>query len=67
MIDIRPITEREWVGLTLKDAIQKAENMGYTYRIVEENGQPKMLDYNNKSNRVNFRLNNSIIIGVYTG
>lgn len=67
MADIRPITEKEWIGLTLKDAIQKAENIGYTYRIVEENGQAKMLDYNNKSNRVNFRLNNSIVIGVYTG
>jgi hypothetical protein len=48
MMDIRPITEKEWVGLSLKDGIEKAEGMGYTYRIVEENGQPKMLEYNNK-------------------
>jgi hypothetical protein len=67
MMDIRPITEKEWVGLSLKDGIEKAEGMGYTYRIVEENGQPKMLEYNNKSNRVNFRLSNNTIIGVYPG
>ena len=66
-MDIRPITEKEWVGLSLKDGIEKAEGMGYTYRIVEENGQPKMLEYNNKSNRVNFRLSNNTIIGVYPG
>lgn len=66
-MDIRPITEKEWVGLSLKEGIEKAEGIGYTYRIVEENGQPKMLEYNNKSNRVNFRLSNNTIIGVYTG
>jgi len=63
----KPITESEWVGLTLKDGIQKAEQIGYIYRIVEENGVPKMLEYNNKSNRVNFRLKGDVIIGVYPG
>jgi hypothetical protein len=67
MIDIKPITEKEWVGLSLKDGIEKAERMGYTHRIVEENGKAKMLEYNNKSNRVNFRLSNNVIIGVYPG
>ena len=67
MIDNKPITEKEWVGLSLKDGIEKAERIGYTYRIVEENGQAKMLEYNNKSNRVNFRLSNNTIIGVYPG
>lgn len=66
-MDIRPITEREWIGLTLAEAIQKAKNIGYTHRIVEENGVPKMLEYNNKSNRVNLRLRDDKVIGVYPG
>lgn len=66
-MDIRPITEREWIGLTLAEAIQKAKNIGYTHRIVEENGVPKMLEYNNKSNRVNLRLRDNKVIGVYPG
>lgn len=62
-----PITESEWVGLTLKEAIAKAERIGYVHRIVEENGVPKMLEYSNKSNRVNLRMKNDRVIGVYTG
>jgi len=67
MNEIRPITEREWLGLTLKEAIEKTESIGYVWRIVEEDGRSKMVEYNNKSNRVNFRLSNGSIIGVYTG
>lgn len=64
---IKPIAESEWVGLLLKDAIEKASSIGYVYRIVEENGVALMLEYSNKSNRVNFRLRNGVVIGVYTG
>lgn len=66
-MDIRPITEKEWVGLTLQEAITKAQNIGYTHRIVEENGVAKMLEYNNKSNRINLRLRNDRVIGAYPG
>lgn len=66
-MDIRPITEKEWLGLTLQEAIQKSQNIGYTHRIVEENGVPKMLDYNNKSNRINLRLRDDRVIGAYPG
>ena len=66
-MNIKPITENEWLGLTLDDAVKKAESMGYTFRIVEENGVAKMVEYSNKSNRVNFRLRNNRIIGVYPG
>ncbi len=66
-MQIKPISESEWRGLTLQDAIKKAESIGYIWRIVEENGKALMLDYDNKSNRVNLRLSNNIVIGVYTG
>jgi hypothetical protein len=66
-MDIRPITENEWRGLTLQEAIKKAEGIGYTWRIVEENGTALMLEYSVKSNRVNFRIRDNFVIGVYTG
>jgi hypothetical protein len=64
---IKPITEKEWIGLTLKEAIDKAKLIDYTYRIVEENGQSYMVTADFKSNRVNLRLRNDYVIGVYTG
>ncbi len=66
-MDIKPITEREWIGLSLVEANQRAESIGYTTRIVEENGQSYMVTHDFKSNRLNLRLKNNIIIGLYTG
>lgn len=66
-MDIRPITEREWIGLSLNDAEQKAEGIGYTTRVVEENGKSYMVTMDQKSNRLNLRLSNGKIIGLYTG
>jgi len=64
---IQPITEREWVGLTLEQATNKANGINYIIRIVETNGKSLMLDTSVKSNRVNIRLRDDIIIGLYTG
>jgi hypothetical protein len=64
---IKPIYEREWIGLSLSEAIDKAKNTDYIYRIVEEDGQSFMLPYDVKSNRVNLRLCGGKIVGVYTG
>jgi len=64
---IKPIYEREWIGLSLSEAIDKAKNIDYIYRIVEEDGQSFMLPYDVKSNRVNLRLRGGKIVGVYTG
>jgi len=64
---IKPIYEREWIGLSLSEAIDKAKNTDYIYRIVEEDGQSFMLPYDVKSNRVNLRLRGGKIVGVYTG
>ena len=61
------ITESEWIGLELKEAVQRAESDGFIYRIVEENGRPLMVTMDLKPNRINFRLNNDRVIGVYGG
>jgi hypothetical protein len=64
---IDPITESQWKGLTLDEAIKKAESIGYIHRIVERDGRHMMLDMDAKSNRVNFRVKDDYIIAVYTG
>ena len=64
---IDPITEKEWIGLSLKEAISKAESIGYIHRIVERDGKHMMLDISAKSNRVNFRVDGDYITALYTG
>jgi hypothetical protein len=64
---IQPITEKEWIGLSLKEAIRKAESISYIHRIVEIDGKHMMLEMDAKSNRVNFRVKGDYIIAVYTG
>lgn len=64
---IKPITEKEWIGLTLNEAHQKAKSIDYDTRIVEEDGISFMVTMDFRSNRVNLRLRNGKVIGVYTG
>lgn len=64
---IKYITEKEWIGLTLSDAQQKAKSIDYITRIVEEDGVSFMVTADFKSNRINLRLRNNQVIGVYTG
>jgi hypothetical protein len=64
---IDPITESQWKGLTLDEAIKKTKSIGYIHRIVEIDGRHMMLDMDAKSNRVNFRVKDGYIIAVYTG
>lgn len=64
---IDPITEKEWIGLTLTEAIEKANNIGYTHRIVEQNGKHMMLGMDVKSNRINLRVYNEVVTAAYTG
>ena len=66
-MNIKPITEKEWIGLTINDASKKAESIGYTVRIVEEDGNSFMVTADFKSNRLNLRLSGGKIIGLYTG
>ena len=67
MQQIKPITEKEWIGLTFAEAVQKAQYLGYTHRIIEEDGKSLMVAADAKSNRINFRLRNNLIVGVITG
>ena len=61
------ITESQWVGMTVEDANKRAEGIGYTCRIVEENGRSFMVNADVKSNRLNLRIRDGIVIGLFTG
>ena len=61
------ITEAEFVGRPLNEAITKAENDGLTTRIVELDGHPYMLQMDYKTNRINFRVNNGLVVAAYGG
>ena len=61
------ITVSEYAGKTLKEAIQYANDGGFTTRITEENGRALMVTADFKTNRLNFRVNDGIVIDVYGG
>lgn len=63
----RPISEKEWIGLTIAEAINKAKSIDYIHRIVEEDGTPIIHPYDVKSNRINLRLRENRVIAAYTG
>lgn len=64
---ISVITESQWIGMTVEDANKRAEGIGYTCRIVEENGRSFMVSADAKSNRLNLRIRDGVVIGLYTG
>lgn len=61
------ITERQYVGKTLEEATKFAEDGGFEVRIVEVDGQAKMLNMDAKSNRINFRVNGGYISAAFGG
>lgn len=61
------ISEREYTGKTLEEAKKYAEEGGFIVRIVENDGVSKMLDMSVKANRINFRVRQGMVIGVYGG
>jgi phosphosulfolactate synthase (CoM biosynthesis protein A) len=61
------ITEKQYVGKTLDEATKYAEEGGFEVRIVEIDGQSKMLTMDAKSNRINFRLNGGFITAAFGG
>ncbi len=61
------ITERHYVGKTLEEAIRVAEAGGYVVRIVEVDGQAKILPMDAKTNRINFRVRSGYVTAVYGG
>jgi hypothetical protein len=61
------ITQGEYNGKTLKEAMEYATNGGFTTRIVEENGRALMVTADYKSNRINFRVREGIVIDAFGG
>ena len=61
------ITVSEYAGKTLEEAVQYANDGGFTTRITEENGRALMVTHDFKTNRSNFRVREGIVIDVYGG
>lgn len=57
----------DYKGLIINEAEQIALQNGFITRIVEENGVSKILTMDLKSDRINFRIKNNIVIDVYPG
>ena len=61
------ITKTEYVGKTYQEALKYAEDGGFVTRIIEEDGRTFMVEHNVNQRRLNFRVNNNIVIDVYGG
>lgn len=61
------ITERDYKGKTLQEAIKYAEEGGFITRVVEEDGKHMMLDMSVKDNRINFRISQGIVTAAFGG
>ena len=61
------ITEREYLGKTLEEATQYAKDGGFEVRVVEVDGQSKMLTMDVKSSRINFIVRCGYITSAYAG
>jgi len=61
------ISKEEYVGKTIEEATQHATSGGFITRIVETDGQLKMLDMSNRGDRVNFRVRNGIVTDAFGG
>jgi hypothetical protein len=61
------VRESDYKGLTLQEATKYAENGGFITRIVEEDGDVKMLDMSVKGNRINFRVLKGIVVAAFPG
>jgi hypothetical protein len=61
------ITEREYLGKTLEEATQYAKDGGFEVRVVEIDGQSKMLTMDVKQNRINFIIRGGYVTSAYGG
>lgn len=61
------VTSKDYEGLTLEQAKEKALQNGLSPRIVEEDGKSLMLTMEVKSYRINFRVRDGFIIEAYAG
>lgn len=61
------VSEWEYKGKTLEEATLYAKQGGFDVRVVEIDGQSKMLDMSVSNSRVNFRVKGDVVTAVYTG
>lgn len=61
-------SEDEYNGKTIDEATKYAKDGGFDVRITETNGQSIMVDMMDiNANRLNFRVRDEYVIGVYAG
>jgi hypothetical protein len=60
-------SEDEYKGKTLEEATKYAEEGGFVVRIVEQEGDVKMLDMSVRGDRLNFRVRGGFITAVFGG
>jgi hypothetical protein len=60
-------SESEYKGKTLQEATKYAEEGGFVVRIVEQDGDVKMLDMSVRADRLNFRVQGGFITGTFGG
>ena len=60
-------SEDEYKGKTLEEATKYAEEGGFVVRIVEQEGDVKMLDMSVRGDRLNFRVRGGFVTTVFGG
>lgn len=61
-------SNNEYIGKSIEDATKHAEDGGFVVRITETDGRSIMVDMMDiKSNRLNFRVSDGFVVGVYGG
>lgn len=60
-------SESEYKGKTLDEATKYAEEGGFVVRIVEQDGDVKMLDMSVRADRLNFRVRGGFVTTVFGG
>lgn len=61
------ISEVDYQGKSLEEAVKYAEEGGFIARVVEEDGVAKMLDMSVKPNRINFRVKKGFVTAAFGG
>lgn len=61
------ITQGEYEGKTLEEAVKYANDGGFITRVTEENGRALMVTHDFKTNRLNFRVRDGFVIDAYGG
>lgn len=60
-------SESEYKGKTLEEATKYAEEGGFVVRIVEQDGDAKMLDMSVRADRLNFRVRAGFVTAAFGG